>query len=85
MKKILFVVLCSIGLLSCSKEEPITPNYSGVVVRESGSNYYAEILHKHLFKAGDTITITYNNMPNHPHSYPSKRRGEYVKVVIVRI
>jgi len=83
MKKILFIGLI-IGLVSCKKDEPILPNYSGLVVKESGSNYYAEILHKQLFKVGDTLTITYNEMPRHPHSYPSKRRNEFVKVVIVR-
>jgi hypothetical protein len=83
MKKLLFIALI-IGLVSCKKDKPILPNYSGLVVKESGSNYYAEILHKSLFKVGDTLTITYNEMPRHPHSYPSKRRNEFVKVVIIR-
>ena len=83
MKKIISILVLG-SFFSCQKEEAISPNYSGLVVKESGSNYYAEILHKQLFQVGDTLTITYNEMPKHPHSYPSKRRGEYVKVVIVR-
>ena len=80
MKKIISILFVA-GFFSCQKEEAITP---GIIVKESGVNYYAEILHKELFEVGDSIRIQYNQMPKHPHSYPSKRRNEFVKVVIVR-
>lgn len=83
MKKIISILILG-SFFSCQKEEAIAPNYSGLVVKESGSNYYAEILHKNLFEVGDTLTITYNEMPKHKYSYPSSKRNEYVKVLIIR-
>ena len=83
MKKIISILILG-SFFSCQKEEAITPNYSGLVVKESGSNYYAEILHKELFEVGDTIRIQYNQMPKHQFAYPSKRRNEYTKVLIIR-
>ena len=80
MKKLISIIILG-SFFSCQKEEAITP---GVIVKESGVNYYAEIVNKELFEVGDSIRIQFNQMPKHPHSYPSKRRGEYVKVVIVR-
>lgn len=80
MKKIISILFLA-GFFSCQKEEAITP---GVIVKESGVNYYAEIVNKELFEVGDSIRIQYNQMPNHPHSYPSKRNTEYTKVLIIR-
>lgn len=80
MKKIISILFLA-GFFSCQKEEAITP---GIIVKESGVNYYAEILHKELFRVGDTLTITYNEMPKHKYSYPSSKRNEFVKVVIIR-
>jgi hypothetical protein len=80
MKKIISILILG-SFFSCQKEEAITP---GIIVKESGVNYYAEIVNKELFEVGDTIRIQYNQMPNHPHSYPSKRRNEYTKVLIIR-
>jgi hypothetical protein len=80
MKKIISIFILS-SFFSCQKEELINP---GVLVKESGSKYYAEILHKELYEVGDTIRIQYNQMPRHQLAYPNKRRNEYVTVVIVK-
>ena len=80
MKKIISILILG-SFFSCQKEEAITP---GIIVKESGVNYYAEILHKELFEVGDSIRIQFNQMPKHPHSYPSKRNTEYTKVLIIR-
>ena len=80
MKKIISILILG-SFFSCQKEEAITP---GVIVKESGVNYYAEIVNKELFEVGDSIRIQFNQMPRHPHSYPSKRRNEYTKVLIIR-
>jgi len=81
MKKIISIFILS-GFFSCQKEELIEP---GVLVKESGSKYYAEILHKELYNVGDSIRIQFNQMPRHENAYPSKRRYEYVTVQIVRL
>jgi hypothetical protein len=83
MKKIL-VILLALGLASCNKEDVITPS---VLVREVGTSpiYYAEILHKEMYKVGDTLRIQYNQMPHHELSYPNKGRYGYTTVVIVKI
>ena len=80
MKKIISILILG-SFFSCQKEEVINP---GIIVKESGVNYYAEIVNKELFEVGDSIRIQYNEMPRHPHSYPSKRRNEYIKVLIIR-
>jgi hypothetical protein len=80
MKKIISILILG-SFFSCQKEEPINP---GVLVKESGSKYYAEILHKELYNIGDSIRIQYNQMPRHELAYPNKRRNEYVTVVIVK-
>jgi hypothetical protein len=80
MKKIISILILG-SFFSCQKEEAIKP---GIIVKESGVNYYAEIVNKELFEVGDSIRIQYNEMPRHPHSYPSKRRNEYTKVLIIR-
>jgi hypothetical protein len=81
MKKLISILILS-GFFSCQKEELIEP---GVLVKESGSKYYAEILHKELYEVGDSIRIQYNQMPRHENAYPSKKRSEYVTVQIVKI
>ena len=81
MKKLISIFILS-GFFSCQKEELIEP---GVLVKESGSKYYAEILHKELYEVGDSIRIQFNQMPRHENAYPSKRRYEYVTVQIVRL
>jgi hypothetical protein len=81
MKKLISILILS-GFFSCQKEEPIEP---GVLVKESGSKYYAEIQHKELYNVGDSIRIQYNQMPSHQLAYPSKRRFEYTTVQIVRL
>jgi len=84
MKKLL-VIAALIGLSSCTKQDDIiTPS---VLVREVATSpiYYAEILHKNLYKVGDTIRIQYNQMPRHEKAYPSKQRYLYTTVVIIKI
>ena len=77
MKKLISILILS-GFFSCQKEEIIEP---GVLVKESGSKYYAEILHKELYEVGDTIRIQYNQMPRHQLAYPNKRNTEYTKTI----
>lgn len=83
MKK-LFIILLALGLASCNKEDVINPS---VLVKETccAPIYYAEIIHKNLYKVGDTLRIQYNQMPFHELSYPSKQRHLYTTVVIVKI
>jgi hypothetical protein len=82
--KTLFSLLILLGLLSsCKKEEEtITPS---VLVKETCCSpiYYAEILHKDMYKVGDTIRIIYNQMPKHELAYPSSQRYKYTTVVII--
>ena len=67
---------------SCKKDEIITPS---VTVKEVCCSpiYYAEILHKEMYKVGDTIRITYNQMPKHELAYPNPKHTSYVTVVII--
>jgi hypothetical protein len=83
MKKILLLTML-VGMFSCKEEEIITPS---VLVKPIGGSeiYYGEILHKNLYKIGDTIRIQYNEMPKHELAYPNKRRYEYVTVVIIKL
>jgi hypothetical protein len=82
--KTLFSLILLLGLLSsCNKEkEIISPS---VLVKETccAPIYYAEILHKDMYKVGDTIRIIYNQMPKHELAYPSSRRYQYTTVVII--
>jgi hypothetical protein len=82
--KTLFLLLILLGLFSsCKKEEEVvTPS---VLVKETCCSpiYYAEILHKDMYKVGDTIRIIYNQMPKHENAYPSSRRYQYTTVVII--
>ena len=83
MKKIIaFAVL--IGMVSCKEEETITPS---VLVKPicCSEIYYGEILHKEMYNLGDTIRITYNQMPKHELAYPNPRHTDYVSVVIIKL
>ncbi len=84
MMKIISVIVL-LGLFSsCKKEEVVQPS---VLVKETCCSpiYYAEILHKEMYKVGDTIRITYNQMPRHEYAYPNSFRHKYVTVVIVKL
>lgn len=83
MKTLLFCTLLVIAS-SCSKEEVVTPS---ILVKEVCCSpiYYAEILHKELYSVGDTIRITYNQMPKHELAYPSSMRYKYTTVVITKL
>ena len=85
MKTLFFCTLLAVIASSCTKKEEI-PQPS-VLVRQlcCPEIYYAEILHKNLYKVGDTIRITYNQMPRHEFAYPNSFRYKYVTVVIVKI
>ena len=76
-----FVILLGL-LFSCKEKETITPS---VTVKEVCCSpiYYAEILHKEMFNVGDTIRITYNQMPKHQMAYPNPKNTEYTTVVII--
>ena len=83
MKTLLFCTLLAVIASSCTKKkELITPS---VLVKETCCSpiYYAEILHKELYSVGDTLRITYNQMPKHELAYPSSRRYQYTTVVII--
>jgi hypothetical protein len=83
MKTLLFFILLAISASSCTKEEEIvTPS---VIVKETCCSpiYYAEILHKEMYKVGDTIRIIYNQMPKHELAYPNPKRYQYTTVVII--
>jgi hypothetical protein len=85
MKTLLICTLLAVIASSCTKEEEI-PQPS-VLVRQlcCPEIYYAEILHKNLYKVGDTIRIIYNQMPKHEYAYPNSFRYKYVTVIIVKI
>ena len=84
MKMLLFCTLLVFITSSCTKEEIISPS---VLVKEICCSpiYYAEILHKEMYKIGDTIRITYNQMPKHELAYPNSMRYKYTTVVIVKL
>ena len=80
----LIIAIASLSLLaSCGQdEEIITPS---VLVKpvDASEIYYGEILHKEMYKVGDTLRITYNNMPKHEWAYPHPYRFRYVSVVLI--
>ncbi len=80
--KIVISLLLLVIASSCTKEEIITPS---VLVKETCCSpiYYAEILHKEMYKVGDTIRIIYNQMPKHENAYPNPRHTSYTTVVII--
>jgi hypothetical protein len=84
MKKVLFIcTLLAVIASSCTKEkEVITPS---VLVKETCCSpiYYAEILHKDMYKIGDTLRITYNQMPKHEWAYPHPKHVDYTTVVLI--
>jgi hypothetical protein len=83
MKKYLIAIASFSILASCTKEkETVTPS---VIVQPVGvsEKYYAEILHKEMYQIGDTLRITYNNMPHHENAYPNPKRTQFVSVVLI--
>ena len=78
----IFSAILIVLLSSCKEEEVVTPS---VLVKETCCSpiYYAEILHKDMYKVGDTIKIIYNQMPKHELAYPSSQRYKYTTVVII--
>jgi hypothetical protein len=83
MKKLMLAAIL-IASFSCKKQEEVKP---GLLVKEVCCSpiYYGEILHKELYKKGDTLRIQYNQMPRHELAYPNKRRHEYTTVVIINL
>jgi hypothetical protein len=81
MKTLVLLLITSL-LFSCKEEEVVTP---GILVKETCCSpiYYAEILHKDMYKVGDTIRITYNQMPKHEYAYPHVKHVSYTTVVII--
>jgi hypothetical protein len=83
MKTLLSLVIL-LGLFSsCTKEkETISPS---VLVKEVCCSpiHYAEILHKDMYKIGDTLRITYNQMPKHEWAYPHPKHVDYTTVVLI--
>ena len=81
MKTLVLLLITSL-LFSCKEEEVVTPS---VLVKETCCSpiYYAEILHKDMYKVGDTIRIIYNQMPKHELAYPNPKRYQYTTVVII--
>jgi hypothetical protein len=79
---LLFCTLLVFITSSCTEEEIISPS---VLVKETCCSpiYYAEILHKEMYKVGDTIRITYNQMPKHEYAYPHVKHVNYTTVVII--
>ena len=83
MKTLFICTLLTFIVSSCAKEqEVVTPS---VLVKETCCSpiYYAEILHKDMYKVGDTIRIIYNQMPKHELAYPSSQCYKYTTVVII--
>jgi bifunctional N-acetylglucosamine-1-phosphate-uridyltransferase/glucosamine-1-phosphate-acetyltransferase GlmU-like protein len=70
-------------MASCKEEETITPS---VLVKPicCPEIYYGEILHNDMYEVGDTIRITYNQMPKHEWAYPNPKHTQYVSVVIIK-
>lgn len=85
MKQIIKILLLVFIASSCTKEEEIIS--PSVLVKEICCSpiYYAEILHKEMYKVGDTIRITYNQMPRHEYAYPNSMRYKYTTVVITKL
>lgn len=79
IKLLLLVFITS----SCAKEQEIVS--PSILVKEVCCSpiYYAEILHKDMYKIGDTIRITYNQMPKHEWAYPHVKHVQYTTVVII--
>jgi hypothetical protein len=82
MKRLIALVMV-LGMFSCKEEEIVTPS---VIVKPicCSEKYYGEILHKDMYQVGDTIRITYNQMPKHEWAYPNPKHTQYVSVVIIK-
>lgn len=82
MKRLILLAIV-LGMFSCKEEEIVTPS---VLVKPicCSEIYYGEILHKDMHSIGDTIRITYNQMPKHEWAYPNPKHTQYVSVVIIK-
>jgi hypothetical protein len=81
--KITLIALASLSLLaSCAEKEIITPS---VLVKPVNAPeiYYGEILHKEMYRIGDTLRITYNQMPKHEFAWPHSNHTKFVSVVLI--
>ncbi len=80
------ILLIALATMSCTKEV-VSPDVTGLIVKEvcCPERYYAEILHREMYKVGDTLRVTYNQMPKHQRAYPSRDKNYYTTVVIVRM
>jgi len=81
--KTLIIALTSLSLLaSCAEKETVTPS---VLVKpvDAPEIYYGEILHKEMYKVGDTLRITYNQMPKHEYAWPHSNHTKFVSVVLI--
>lgn len=82
MKKLIIAIAALSLLASCAEQEIVTP--SVLVKPVTGPEiYYAEIQHKKMYKVGDTLRITYNQMPKHEYAYPHPHHTKYVSVVLI--
>jgi hypothetical protein len=82
MRKLILASAIITGLASCSDKETITPS---VLVKPISAPeiYYAEIIHKEMYKVGDTMRITYNQMAKHEFAWPHPSHTKYVSVVLI--
>ena len=83
MKKLIIAIAVLSTMVSCKEEEIVTPSVLVKPIRSS-EIYYGEILHKEMYSIGDTIRITYNQMPKHEWAYPNPKHTQYVSVVIIK-
>jgi hypothetical protein len=82
MKKLIISIISLSILVSCSDKEIATP--SVLVKPITGPEvYYAEILHKQVYRIGDTLRITYNQMPKHEYAFPHPNYIKFVSVVLI--
>ena len=83
MKSAISLLLLAIIATSCAKEQEIVS--PSILVKEVCCSpiYYAEILHKDMYKVGDTIRIIYNQIPKHEYAYPHVKHVNYTTVVII--
>jgi hypothetical protein len=82
MKKLIIAIASLSILASCAEQEVVTPS---VLVKPVNAPeiYYGEILHKNMYKVGDTLRITYNQMPKHEWAWPHANHTKYVSVVLI--
>lgn len=81
MKKFLAILSLS-AFASCAEKEIITPS---VLVKpvDAPEIYYGEIQHKEMYRVGDTLRITFNQMPKHEYAWPHYNHNKFVSVVLI--